>query len=187
MPRLHLAVLLFIAAALVVHVDAALAQTIDFGKAEGVATASSPPSGVSSPLPSSASPSSSPVSSQPSTGSPGLGWPWLWSAPSSSSPAPRSLPTSARPSPDGEDPGHPRSVTGRKVPRPADALCHGRGGLTVLPFILIKTATWLLSLPVWYFGSRIMTAINPNGHVVLGTVLLKTPEVLFKRRGRYGA
>ncbi len=61
------------------------------------------------------------------------------------------------------------------------------GGLTVLPFILIKAATWLLTLPVWYFGARIVTAINPNGHTVLGTVILKTPEVLFAPRGRHGA
>lgn len=61
------------------------------------------------------------------------------------------------------------------------------GGLTVLPFILIKAATWLLTLPVWYFGARIVAAINPNGHVVLGTVLLKTPDVLLNRRGRHGA
>ena len=60
------------------------------------------------------------------------------------------------------------------------------GGLTVLPFILIKAATWLLTLPVWYFAARIVTAINPNGHVVLGTVILKTPDVLFGPRGRHG-
>lgn len=61
------------------------------------------------------------------------------------------------------------------------------GGLTVLPFILIKAATWLLTLPIWYFGARIVTAINPNGHVVLGTVLLRTPEALFDKRARYAA
>lgn len=60
------------------------------------------------------------------------------------------------------------------------------GGLTVLPFILIKAATWLLTLPVWYFGARIVTAINPNGHIVFGTVLLRTPEALRARRGRHG-
>ena len=60
------------------------------------------------------------------------------------------------------------------------------GGLTVLPFILIKAATWLLTLPLWYFGARIVTAINPNGHVVLGTVLFKTPERLTSKRGRHG-
>lgn len=60
------------------------------------------------------------------------------------------------------------------------------GGLTVLPFILIKSASWLLTLPVWYFGARIVTAINPNGHAVLGTVILKTPEALFDRQGRHG-
>lgn len=37
-PRLHPAVLLLIVATLVAHVDVAVAQTIDFGKAEGVAT-----------------------------------------------------------------------------------------------------------------------------------------------------
>jgi type IV secretory pathway VirB3-like protein len=60
------------------------------------------------------------------------------------------------------------------------------GGLTVLPFILIKAAIWLLTLPLWYFGARIVTAINPNGHVVLGTVLLKTPESLRSKRGHHG-
>lgn len=61
------------------------------------------------------------------------------------------------------------------------------GALTVLPFILIKAATWLLTLPVWYFGARIVTAINPNGHLVLGTVLLKTPEVLRSTGVRHGS
>jgi type IV secretory pathway VirB3-like protein len=61
------------------------------------------------------------------------------------------------------------------------------GGLSVLPFILIKSATWLLTLPLWYFGARIATAINPNGHVVLGTVILKTPEAIFAPRDRHGA
>jgi type IV secretory pathway VirB3-like protein len=61
------------------------------------------------------------------------------------------------------------------------------GGLTVLPFILIKAATWLLTLPVWYFGARIVTAINPNGHLVLGTVLLKTPETLRRKAERHGS
>jgi type IV secretory pathway VirB3-like protein len=61
------------------------------------------------------------------------------------------------------------------------------GGLTVLPFILIKAAIWLLTLPLWYFGARIVTAINPNGHVVLGTVLLKTPETLRRKVERHGS
>ena len=49
------------------------------------------------------------------------------------------------------------------------------GGLTVLPFILFKVALWLLTLPVWYLGARIVTAINPNGHRVLAVALRKTP------------
>ena len=60
------------------------------------------------------------------------------------------------------------------------------GGLTVLPFILIKAATWLLTMPIWYFGARIFTAINPNGHVVLGTVLLKSPESVVGKGRRHG-
>ena len=55
------------------------------------------------------------------------------------------------------------------------------GGVTVLPFILFKGALWPATLPIWYFGARIVTAINPNGHKVFGTVLLKTPGAL---RGR---
>jgi type IV secretory pathway VirB3-like protein len=61
------------------------------------------------------------------------------------------------------------------------------GGLTVLPFILFKAATWLLTLPIWYLGARVATSINPNGHVVLATVILRTPEVLFSKRGRHGS
>ena len=52
------------------------------------------------------------------------------------------------------------------------------GAVTVLPFILFKGALWLATLPIWYFGARIATAINPNGHKVFGTVLLKTPGAL---------
>lgn len=57
------------------------------------------------------------------------------------------------------------------------------GGLTVMPFILFKGALWLLTAPLWYFGARIAAAINPNGHLVLGIAVIKTPlEVL--RKGR---
>ena len=55
------------------------------------------------------------------------------------------------------------------------------GAVTVLPFILVKAALWLMTLPIWYLAARIVTAINPNGHRVLGTVILKTPGAL---RGR---
>lgn len=61
------------------------------------------------------------------------------------------------------------------------------GGFTVLPFIMIKAASWLLTMPVWYFAARIVTAINPSGHLVLGTVVLKTPDILFAPRGRHGS
>lgn len=57
------------------------------------------------------------------------------------------------------------------------------GGLTVMPFILFKGALCLLTAPIWYFGARIAAAINPNGHQVLGVVLLKTARETF-RKGR---
>jgi type IV secretory pathway VirB3-like protein len=59
------------------------------------------------------------------------------------------------------------------------------GGLTVLPFILFKVALWLLTLPVWYLGARIVTAINPNGHRVLGVALRKTPSHLIGKGRMY--
>ena len=59
------------------------------------------------------------------------------------------------------------------------------GAVTVLPFILFKGALWLVTLPIWYFGARIATAINPNGHKVFRTVLLKTPGALRDRGYRH--
>lgn len=55
------------------------------------------------------------------------------------------------------------------------------GCIAVMPFILFKGALWLLTAPLWYFAARIAAAINPNGHRVLGTVLLKTPLELIKK------
>ena len=59
------------------------------------------------------------------------------------------------------------------------------GGLTVMPFIITKLATWMLTAPVWYLGARAITARNPNAHRVLATILAKTPRALFKSKPRF--
>jgi type IV secretory pathway VirB3-like protein len=56
------------------------------------------------------------------------------------------------------------------------------GGMSVMPFILSKVALWLLTAPLWYFGARIASAINPNGHQVLGVVLIRTPVEILRKR-----
>lgn len=54
--------------------------------------------------------------------------------------------------------------------------------LTVIPFFLLKTIPWLLTGFLWYIAARTVTAINPNAHRVLATVLRRTPARLLRPR-----
>lgn len=59
------------------------------------------------------------------------------------------------------------------------------GGMTVMPFILVKGPLWLLTAPIWYFGARIAAAVNPNGHQVLATALRTTTLDTMRNGRRY--
>lgn len=53
--------------------------------------------------------------------------------------------------------------------------------LTVIPFFIIKSIPWLLTGLVWYAAARIVTAVNPNAHMVFATIFLRTPATLLRR------
>lgn len=36
--------------------------------------------------------------------------------------------------------------------------------LWMIPFMIVKWLPILLTLPIWYFGARSITAVNPHGH-----------------------
>ena len=58
----------------------------------------------------------------------------------------------------------------------------GAAALAILPFFIFKILWWLLTAPLWYVAARLITAINPNAHVVLAVVLQKTPLSMLRRR-----
>lgn len=56
------------------------------------------------------------------------------------------------------------------------------GALIMFPFIILKVLSWFLTAPLWYFGARILTTLNPNVHNVIVVTLKRTPMNLLRRK-----
>ena len=48
--------------------------------------------------------------------------------------------------------------------------------LTVIPFMVVKWLPWLLTVVIWYFGARSITAVNPHGHRIFLARLRFVPK-----------